>query len=134
LIAIIEIRALPPGSIHMQLTKLNTASAAQSSACHQRNLNESSNSARVNSQNTTTLPVESAISGAWKIETGADAPMPEVTAWAAEPSAKATARRPATTFRKSRNSVAASTSSRATVPARRARSITAGDIGSTRTS
>src|SRR5258708_25198216 len=94
LIAIIEIRALPPGAIHMQLTKLNAASAAQSSACHQRNLNESSNSARVNSQNTTTLPVETAISSAWEIETGVAAPMPEVTAWAAEPSAQAIARRP----------------------------------------
>ena len=46
----------------MQLTKLKAATAAQISACHQRSLNVSSNSARVNSQNTTTLPVDSAIS------------------------------------------------------------------------
>jgi hypothetical protein len=45
-------------------------SAAQTSACHQRSLNVSSNSARVNSQNTTTLPVDSAISGACAVVTG----------------------------------------------------------------
>ena len=65
-----EIRALPLGAIHMQLPKLNVATAAQINACHQRNLRESSNSARVNSQNTTTLPVDSAINGACAIETG----------------------------------------------------------------
>ena len=54
----------------MQLTKLKATTAAQTSACHERNLNASSNSARVNSQNTTTLPVDSAISGACAIETG----------------------------------------------------------------
>ena len=70
LIAMMEIRALHAGAIHMQLTKLNAATAAHSSACHQRNLNASSNSARVNSQNTTTLPVDSAINGACGIETG----------------------------------------------------------------
>ena len=70
-----EIRALPPGAIHMQLTKLNATTAAQINACHQRNLKESSNSARVNSQSTTTLPVDSAISGACATETGVVAPI-----------------------------------------------------------
>ena len=54
----------------MQLTKLNAATAAHTSACHQRSPNASSNSARVNSQNTTILPVDNAISGACQIETG----------------------------------------------------------------
>jgi hypothetical protein len=72
-----EIRKLPPGAgaIHMQMTKLNAATAAQTSPCHARNLKASSNSARVNSQNTTTLPVDSAISGACRIETGDVAPI-----------------------------------------------------------
>src|SRR3954454_14567132 len=68
------------GAIHMQLTKLNAVTPAHTSACHQRNLNASSNSARVNSQNTTTLPVDSAISGAYPIEIGKLAPIENVTA------------------------------------------------------
>ena len=68
-------RAPDAGAIHMQLTKLNAATAAQISACHQRSLNVSSNSARVNSQNTTTLPVDSAIRGACAGETGGVAPI-----------------------------------------------------------
>src|SRR5882724_4702915 len=60
LIAMMDRRAPDAGAIHMQLTKLKAATAAQTSACHQRSLNVSSNSARVNSQNTTTLPVDSA--------------------------------------------------------------------------
>jgi len=70
-----EIRTLLAGAIHIQLTKLKAATAAQTSACHPRNLNVSSNSARVNSQNTTILPVDSAISGACPIETGAVEPI-----------------------------------------------------------
>src|SRR6266852_2516518 len=73
----IETRTLPDaGAIQAQLMKLKPATAAQSSACHQRILNVSSNSARVNSQNTTMLPVDSAINGACQIETGVVAPMP----------------------------------------------------------
>ncbi len=72
LIATIDSRGLPPGALasHVQLTKLNTATAAHTSPCQARSLNDSSNSARVNSQNTTTLPVEIATSGAWPIEIG----------------------------------------------------------------
>ena len=70
LIAMMDSRAPDAGAIHMQLTKLKTATAAQTSACHQRSLKASSNSARVNSQNTTTLPVDSATTGACTIETG----------------------------------------------------------------
>jgi hypothetical protein len=71
LIAMIDSRTLPPGAgaIHRQLTKLNAATAAHTSPCHQRSLNVSSNKARVNSQNTTTLPVDSAINGACAIVT-----------------------------------------------------------------
>jgi hypothetical protein len=116
----------------MQLMKLNVATAAQSNACHQRSANASSNSARVNNQNTTTLPVDSAISGACQTEAGEIEPIALVTACAAEPRAKATANRPATTCRKSRNRDAASTSNKATVAARRAISRTASDIGAAR--
>ncbi len=70
LTATMATRAPDAGAIHMQLTKLNAVTAAHISACHQRNLNASSNSARVNSQNTTTLPVDSAINGAYGSETG----------------------------------------------------------------
>ena len=75
LIAMMDSRASDAGAIHMQLTKLKAATAAQISACHQRSLNVSSNSARVNSQNTTTLPVDSAISGACATDTGDVAPI-----------------------------------------------------------
>ena len=104
----------------MQLTKLKAATAAQTSPCHQRSLNASSNSARVNSQNTTTLPVDSAISGACQIEIGDVEPIEQLTACAAEPNAKAAASRPASTVPKPRNSDAASTSSSATVAPRKA--------------
>src|SRR4051794_12181093 len=73
--ATMETRALETGAIHMQLTKLKAATAAHTNPCHQRSLNVSSNSARVNSQNTTTLPVDSAMTGACQIETGAVAPI-----------------------------------------------------------
>src|SRR4029453_790961 len=75
LIAMMEDRAPDAGASHMQLTKLNATTAAQISACHQRSLNVSSNSARVNSQNTTTLPVDSAIRGAWAGDPGGVAPI-----------------------------------------------------------
>ena len=73
--AMIDSRAPDAGAIHMQLTKLKVATAAQTSACHQRSSNVSSNSARVNSQNTTTLPVDSAIRGACAADTGDVAPI-----------------------------------------------------------
>ncbi len=98
LIATMESRAKPAGAIHRQLTKLNAATASQISACHHRKEKASSNSARQNSQNTTTLPVDNASSGACQNETADMGPMPEIAAWAAEPSAKAIASRPATTF------------------------------------
>src|SRR6266700_154721 len=71
LIAMIEGRTFPAdaGAIQAQLMKLKPATAAQTSACHQRILNASSNSARVNSQNTTMLPVDIAINGACQNET-----------------------------------------------------------------
>src|SRR5215471_13073533 len=62
-------------AIHRQLTKLNAATAAQITPCHQRKRNSSSNNARVNSQNTTTLPLDSAISGACQAVTSDDAPI-----------------------------------------------------------
>ena len=104
LMTITPIRALPiaAGAKNVQLTKLNIVTAAQITPCHQRSSKDSSNSARVNSQNTTTLPVESAMTGACASETGGPMPIAEETACAAEPSAKATASRPATTWRKSR--------------------------------
>ena len=116
----------------MQLTKLKAATAAQTSACHQRSVNASSNSARVNSQNTTTLPVDSAINGACATATGAVVPIDEVTACAAEPSAKAAASRPASTVPKPRYSEAASTKSSATVAPRNAMSMVENDIRSVR--
>src|SRR5215831_20185307 len=91
LIAMMEKRALPAGAIHMQLTKLKAAIASQISPCHQRKAKPSSNSARQNSQNTTTLPVESAISGACQVEGADAAPIPATAACAAEPNANATA-------------------------------------------
>src|SRR5579863_8785206 len=97
LTAIIEIRAFPAGAIHMQLTKLKATTAAQTGACHARILNASSNSARVNNQKTTALPVDSAISGACQAETADAEPIEAVTACAADPSAKAVPRRPAAT-------------------------------------
>ena len=75
LIAMMDSRAPEAGAIHMQLTKLKAATAAQMSPCHHRSLKASSNSARVNSQNTTTLPVDSAIKGACVTDTGAVAPI-----------------------------------------------------------
>ena len=119
----IDGRTPDAGASHMQLTKLKAATAAQISACHQRSLNVSSNSARVNSQNTTTLPVDSAITGACTAATGDVAPIDAVTACAADPSAKAAANRPASTVPKPRNSDAASTSSSATVAPRKAMSM-----------
>jgi len=67
----------------------------------------------VNSHNTTTLPVDSAISGACQADIGSVAPIAEIPACAADPSAKATARQPAVVCLKSRNSDAARTSNRA---------------------
>src|SRR5215207_5456488 len=87
LTAIMDSRTPDAGASHMQLTKLKAATAAQISACHQRSLNVSSNSARVNSQNTTALPVDSAITGACSAATCDVAPIDAVTACAADPSA-----------------------------------------------
>ena len=78
-----ESRVLPVEAIHMQLTKLKAATASHTRPCHQRRANPSSNSARQNSQNTTTLPVESAISGACQADTAGSAPIPAVAACAA---------------------------------------------------
>src|SRR6185312_4808989 len=85
LTAVIARRALPAGAIHMQLTKLKATIASQTNPCHQRKVKASSNSARQNNQNTTTFPVESAISGACQAKTGDVLPIAEVAAWAAEP-------------------------------------------------
>src|SRR5579859_3960885 len=82
LIDTIENRALPPGPIHMQLTKLRAVTASQISPCHQRKRKASSNSARANSQNTTTVPVETAISGACQTDTDEATPIAEVAACA----------------------------------------------------
>src|SRR5580658_9842732 len=116
---------------HMQLTRLKAVTAAQTSACHHRSSNASSNSARVNSQNTTILPVDSASNGTCQFDTG-DGPIAEVTAWATDPSAKAAASRPATTFPKSRNNDAASSINSATVAARNAISGAESSISSSR--
>src|SRR3954449_3335926 len=77
LIAIMEIRAFPAdaGAIQAQLAKLKPATAAQESTCHQRIRKASSNSARVNSQNSTMLPVEIAINGACQSETTGGEPI-----------------------------------------------------------
>src|SRR5215472_9795530 len=91
LIAMMEKRALPAGAIHMQLTKLNAATASQISPCHQRSAKPSSNSARQNSQNTTTLPVDRAIRGACQTEIADGAPILQAAACAAEPSPSAIA-------------------------------------------
>jgi hypothetical protein len=104
------------------------ATAVQASACHPRSLNVSSNSARANSQNTTTFAVDSAISGARHGVTGVANPRAELTAWATVPKARAIARRPAAVPLKSRANNAASNSSNATVPARKAISHVASDI------
>ncbi len=61
---VIENRTFPPGAIQTQPTKLKAVTSAQTNPCHQRKRNASSNSARVNSQNTTMFPVDNAISGA----------------------------------------------------------------------
>src|SRR5215475_1667766 len=87
--------ASPSGAIQRQLMKLKPATAAQISACHQRKVKVSSNSARVNSQNTTTLPVESAIKGACQADTGGGTPIADVAACAADPNANGIASRPA---------------------------------------
>ena len=129
LTAMTEIRTPDAGAIHMQLTKLKAATTAQTSGCHQRNLNASSNSARVNSQNTTTLPVDSAINGAYAIETSEVEPIESLTACAADPRANAAASRPASTVPKPRNNAAASTSSSATVAPRKAMSREGSSIG-----
>src|SRR5258705_13827980 len=77
LIATMENRMSPAdvGAIQAQLMKLKPATAAQTRACHQRILKASSNSARVNSQNTTMLPVDNATNGACQIETADVEPM-----------------------------------------------------------
>ncbi len=119
---------MPAGAIHKQLMKLKAATAAQIKACRQRRAKASSNSARVNSQNTTTLPVDSAINGACESDIGGVTPIAEVAACAADPSAKAMASRPATVCLKSRNSDAAKTSNRAMAAARSAISMAANVI------
>lgn len=59
-----ENRTFPLGAIQTHPAKLKAVTSPQTSPCHQRKRKSSSNSARVNSQNTTILPVDSAISGA----------------------------------------------------------------------
>jgi hypothetical protein len=83
------------GTSSRQFVRLNAATANQGAACQRRSSNASSNSARANSQNTTTFPVETAIKPACHSVTGGAKPAVAVTAWAAEPSAKANPRRPA---------------------------------------
>jgi len=114
------------------LAKLNAATMSQTSPCHARSAKASSNSARQNSQNTTTLPVESAISGACQAEIAAGAPIVQTAACTAVPSASAMASRPAVECLKSRTSAAASTRSKPTVAARNASSTAASDIQSIR--
>jgi hypothetical protein len=97
-----------------------------------RSVKASSNNARVNSQNTTTLPVDSAINGACQIEAGDVAPIADVAACAADPSANAIASRPPTVRLKSRWSETARTSSKATLAARNASSTVASGIRSSR--
>jgi hypothetical protein len=63
-----------------QLTRLMPSTAAQGSACQARSSNLSSNSALANSQNTTTLPVDNAISGARHHVTGVANPAAELAA------------------------------------------------------
>ena len=75
LIAMMDSRASRCRRDPHAIDETESATAAQISACHQRSLNVSSNSARVNSQNTTTLPVDSAISGACAADTGDVAPI-----------------------------------------------------------
>ena len=106
----------------MQLTKLNAATAAQTSACHQRSLKASSNSARVNSQNTTTLPVDSAISGACADRNRRRRTDRVGHGMRRRPQRKADGQPSGEHVPKPRNSDAASTSSRATVAPRNARS------------
>ena len=111
------------GTSTRQLIRLKTTTVAHGAACQRRTLNPSSNSARANSQNTTTFPVETAINTACHGVTGGANPELAVTAWAAEPSANAVARRPAATALKSRNRSAASSTSSVAVPVPSTRSI-----------
>jgi hypothetical protein len=111
-----------------QLTRLMPTTAAQGSTCQARSSNASSKSALANSQNTTTFPVDSAISGARHGVSEVGNPAAELTACAADPKAKAMARRPGDMLRKSRNSNAASSSSNDAVPARKARSSVGSNI------
>src|SRR6266700_379010 len=99
------------GTSTRQLIRLKATTAAHGAACQRRTLNASSNSALANSQNTTTFPVEIAINAACLGVTGGANPDVAVNAWAAEPSAKAIARRPAAAALKSRNTSAASSAS-----------------------
>src|SRR6202043_3494178 len=111
------------GTSSKQLTRLKATTAAHGSACQRRNRNPSSNSARANSQNTTTLPVETAINTACHGATGGENPAVAGNACAAEPNAKAIARRPAAASLESRNKSAASSSNNVVVPAPNASSI-----------
>src|SRR5262249_3575105 len=111
----------------MQLAKLKAATAGQTSAGQARGAKPSANSARVNNQNTTTLPVDSAINRGCQADSAAT-PIFTGAACVAEPSAKRTASRPAALCLTSRNSEAASTSSNAMDAARRAISTRENDI------
>src|SRR5258707_5840278 len=102
------------GASTRQLIRLKTTTAAHGAACKRRTSNPSSNSARANSQNTTTFPVETAINTACHGVTGGANPDVAVKAWAAEPNAKTTARRPAATVLKTRNKNAASSTTSVT--------------------
>src|SRR5205809_7292842 len=119
LMAIAKIRGsnVCAGTSTRQLIRLKTTTVAHGAACQRRTLNPSSNSARANSQNTTTFPVETAINTACHGVTGGANPELAVTAWAAEPSANAVATRPAAKALKSRNTSAASNTSTVAVAA-----------------
>src|SRR5258707_15165875 len=91
------------GTSTRQLIRLKTTTAAHGAACQRRTSNPSSNSARANSQNTTTFPVETAINTACHGVTGGANPDVAVKAWAAGPNAKTTARRAAAAGLESRN-------------------------------
>ncbi|MBB4383116.1 hypothetical protein GGD61_007815 [Bradyrhizobium sp. SBR1B] len=70
MITVTEKRTWPLGAIQTQPAKLKAVTSAQTHPCHQRRRNSSSNRERVNSQNTTMVPVDNAISGACQSEIG----------------------------------------------------------------
>ena len=129
LTAMIESRALPAGAIHMQLTKLNAATASPDQPVPPAQAEPSSNSARVEQpehhdiagrqRDQRRMPGRDRRRDADRIGHGMRG--------RAERKGRRRAGRPAL-FRKSRNSDAASTSSSATVAARNASSRAASGI------